>query len=61
MNRRKEESFKLDNHLTWYLKDYEDNKNKQRQIIERFSGPLYYVFGHTLLRGEKNGRTLGEA
>lgn len=60
MSRKKEDGFKLDNSITYYLKDHEDDKNKQRKIIERVSGALYYVFGHTLSRGEENGRTLGE-
>jgi len=58
-NRRKPEMFKLDNNITWYLKD-EDSIHKKRQIIERSSGSLYYIFGYTLLRGEENGRIVGE-
>ena len=42
--KKKEESFKLDNHITYYLKDYEDNKAKQRKIIENNNGSLFYIF-----------------
>ena len=59
--KKKEESFKLDNSITYYLKDYEDAIHKKRQIIERSSGSLYYIFGHTLLeRGEEDGHIVGE-
>ena len=59
--KKKEESFKLDNSITYYLKDYEDAIHKKRKIIERSSGSLYYIFGYTLLaRGEEDGRTVGE-
>ena len=44
MSKRKEEMFKLDNHITWYLKDYEEDKNKQKKIIERNNTELFYVF-----------------
>ena len=44
MNKRKEESFKLDNSITYYLKDYVDNKDKQRKIIQRNNGDLFYIF-----------------
>lgn len=57
--KKKEESFKLDNHITWYLKD-ENDVHKKRKLIEKCSGQLYYIFGHTLLRGGEDGRTLGE-
>ena len=60
MRKRKEEMFKLDNHITWYLKD-EDSIHNKRKIIEKSSGPLYYIFGHTLLLGEEDGRTLGKS
>ena len=57
--KKRTEDFKLDNHITWYLKDYEDDVHKKRKLIEKSSGELYYIFGHTLLRGENDGRTLG--
>ena len=58
MNKRKEESFKLDNSITYYLKDYVDNKDKQRKIIQRNNGDLFYIFKPT---GEtEDERTLGE-
>ena len=61
MRKRKDEPFKLDNHITWYLKD-ENDINKKRKIIEKNSGSLYYIFGYTLLeRGGEDGRTLGES
>ena len=44
MSRKKEEMFKLDNQITWYLKDYEEDKNKQKKIIERSNSELFYVF-----------------
>ena len=44
MSRRKEEMFKLDNHITWYLRDYEDDKQKQKKIVERNNGELFYIF-----------------
>lgn len=44
---KKIESFKLDNSITYYLKDYVDDKNKQRQIIERNNGSLFYIFQTT--------------
>lgn len=42
--KKKEESFKLDNHITYYLNDYVDNKDKQRKIIENNNGSLFYIF-----------------
>ena len=47
MNKRKEEYFKLDNSITYYLKDYVDNKDKQRKIIQRNNGDLFYIFKPT--------------
>lgn len=61
MRKRKPEMFKMDQQITTLLKDHEDDINKKRKIIEKSSGQLYYIFGHTLLRGEKDGRTLGES
>jgi len=43
MSRKKEEMFKLDNQITWYLKDYEDDKKKQKKL-ERNNGELFYIF-----------------
>ena len=40
----KKDFFKLDNHITWYLKDYEDDKEKQKKIVERNNGQLFYIF-----------------
>lgn len=45
--RRNKEDFKLDNSITYYLKDYADNKDKQRKIIERNNGDLFYIFKPT--------------
>jgi hypothetical protein len=42
--KKKEKSFRLDNHITYYLKDYVDDKDKQRKIIERNNGNLFYIF-----------------
>lgn len=42
--KKKEESFKLDNSITYYLNDYVDNKDKQRKIIENNNGSLFYIF-----------------
>ena len=58
MSRRKPESFKLDNHITYYLKDYEDDKEKKRKIIERNNGELFYIFKP--IEEKEDGRTLGE-
>lgn len=44
MSRKKQESFKLDNQITWYLKDYEGDVQKQRKIIEKANGELFYIF-----------------
>lgn len=44
MSRRKEDTFKLDNSITYYLKDYVDDKDKQRKIIQRNNGDLFYIF-----------------
>ena len=44
---KKIESFKLDNSITYYLKDYVEDKNKQRKIIERNNGSLFYIFQTT--------------
>ena len=59
--KRRGESFNLDNHITWYLKDYEDNKEKQRKLIERNNGELFYIFGTSLTREVQDGRTMGES
>jgi hypothetical protein len=45
--RKREESFKLDNSITYYLKDYVEDKNKQRKIIEKNNGSLFYIFQTT--------------
>ncbi len=45
--KKKEESFKLDNHITYYLKDYVDDRDKQRKIIQRNNGDLFYIFKPT--------------
>lgn len=58
--KRRGESFNLDNHITWYLKDYEDNKEKQRKLIERNNGELFYIFGTNLKREVQDGRIVGE-
>lgn len=58
MRRRKDEPFKLDNSITWYLKDYEGNADKQRKIVERNNGELFYIFKP--IEEVKDGRTLGE-
>lgn len=58
MSRRKEESFKLDNHITYYLKDYVDNTDKQRKIIQKNNGDLFYIFKPTEERTD--GRIVGE-
>ena len=42
--KKKKESFKLDNSITYYLNDYVDNKDKQRKIIENNNGSLFYIF-----------------
>ena len=55
---KKIESFKLDNSITYYLKDYVDDKNKQRQIIERNNGSLFYIFQTTGEREDE--RIMGE-
>mgnify|MGYP003350922092 CR=1 FL=1 len=44
MRKRKEEMFKLDNHITWYLKDHEDDVEKQKKVVEKSNSPLFYVF-----------------
>lgn len=58
MNKRKEDSFKLDNSITYYLKDYVDDKDKQRRIIQRNNGDLFYIFKQN--EGEKDAGTMGE-
>ena len=58
MNKRKEDSFKLDNSITYYLKDYADDKEKQRKIIQRNNGDLFYVFKPA--EGKEDERTVGE-
>lgn len=44
---RKGESFKLDNSITYYLKDHVENRDKQRKIIQRNNGDLFYIFKPT--------------
>jgi hypothetical protein len=56
---RKTDMFRIEPQITTLLKDYEDDIDKKRKIIEKSSGPLYYIFGHTLLRGEKDERVMG--
>jgi hypothetical protein len=58
VNKRKEDSFKLDNSITYYLKDYVDDKDKQRRIIQRNNGDLFYIFKQN--EGEKDAGTMGE-
>lgn len=55
--KKRTEDFKLDNHITWYLKDYEGNQEKQRKIIERNNGELFYIFKP--LEESKDERTVG--
>lgn len=47
MSKRKEDAFKLDNSITYYLKDYVDDRDKQRKIIQRNNGDLFYIFKPT--------------
>ena len=57
--KKKEESFKLDNSITYYLKDYVDDRDKQRKIIQRNNGDLFYIFKP---RGEQeDGCNLGQS
>ena len=56
--KKKEESFNLDNSITYYLKDYVDDKDKQRKIIQRNNGDLFYIFKP---RGEEDGHIVGES
>ena len=56
--KKKEESFKLDNSITYYLKDYVDDADKQRKIIQRNNGDLFYIFKP---RGETDGCNLGQS
>ena len=57
--KKKEESFKLDNHITYYLKDYVDDRDKQRKIIQRNNGDLFYIFKP---RGEQeDGCNMGQS
>ena len=45
--KKREEHFKLDNSITYYLKDYVDDRDKQRKIIQRNNGDLFYIFKPT--------------
>jgi len=56
--KKREEFFKLDNSITYYLKDYVDDRDKQRKIIERTNGDLFYIFKP---RGEANEYNMGES
>lgn len=56
--RRNKEDFKLDNSITYYLKDYADNKDKQRKIIQKNNGDLFYIFQPTEERTDE--RIMGE-
>ena len=59
MSRRKEDTFKLDNSITYYLKDYVDDEDKQRKIIQRNNGDLFYIFKP---RGEQeDGCNMGQS
>lgn len=60
-NRRKPEMFKIDQQITSLLKDYEGEATKQRKIVEKNNGELFYIFGTKLPTEEANGRTLGES
>ena len=42
--KKKEESFKLDNSITYYLNEHVNNKDEQRKIIENNNGSLFYIF-----------------
>ena len=56
--KKREESFKLDNSITYYLKDYVDNTDKQRKIIQKNNGDLFYIFQPTEDRTDE--RIMGE-
>ena len=57
--KKKEESFSLDNSITYYLKDYADDKTKQRKIIQRNNGDLFYIFKPT--EEKQDGCDLGSS
>lgn len=56
---RKHEMFKLDKQITTVLKDYEEDVDKQRKIVERNNGALFYIFGTKLSTEDKYERTMG--
>ena len=56
--KKREEFFKLDNSITYYLKDYVDDRDKQRKIIQRNNGDLFYIFKP---RGEANECNMGKS
>lgn len=60
MYNRKQEMFKLDQQITTVLKDYEEDADKQRKIVERNNGQLFYIFGTKLKREDEYARTMGE-
>jgi hypothetical protein len=51
--------FKIDPQITTLLKDYEGNAEKQRRIVERNNGELFYIFKP--LEESEDGRTVGES
>ena len=59
MSRCKQEMFKIDPQITTLLKDYEGNAEKQRRIVERNNGELFYIFKP--LEESEDGRTVGES
>jgi hypothetical protein len=57
--KRKGDMFKIEPQITTLLRDYEDNADKQRKIVERNNGALFYIFGTQLTTEDKYERTMG--
>ena len=57
--KRKGDMFKIEAQITTLIKDYEENPDKQRKIVERNNGALFYIFGTKLSTEEKYERTMG--
>ena len=52
--------FRIEPQITTLLKDYEGKADKQRKIVERSNGALFYIFGTQLSREDKYERVMGE-
>ena len=57
--KRKGDMFKIEPQITTLLKDYESKPDKQRKIIAKHNGDLFFIFKST--EEQSNERNMGKS